>query len=113
MSEDRSTIVVGFSTAPNEDVARALGAKLVKEGLAACVNVVPGIRSIYVWKGEIVEDRESLLIIKTRKDLIDRVRQALEKEHPYEVPELIFVEMVGGHKPYIEWVIENTKGDGG
>ncbi len=113
MSEDRISIVIGFSTAPNEDVARALGEKLVREGLAACVNVVPDIRSIYVWKGEIVEDSESLMIIKTRKDLVDKVRQVFEKEHPYEVPELIFIDVVGGHKPYIEWVIENTKDEGG
>ena len=113
MSEDRASVVVGFSTAPNEDIARALGKKLIEEGLAACVNVVPGIRSIYIWKGEIVEDRESLMIIKTRKDLVDRVRQVFEKEHPYEVPELIFVDVIEGHKPYIEWIIENTKNRGG
>lgn len=110
---DKDSIVIGFSTAPNEEVARALGEKLVREGLAACVNVVPGIRSIYVWKGEIVEDRETLMIIKTRRDLVDRVRQVFEKEHPYEVPELIFVDVVLGHKPYIEWVIESTKDKGG
>ncbi len=113
MSEDGASVVVAFSTAPNEDVARALAKKLVEEGLAACVNVIPGIRSIYIWKNEIVEDRESLMIIKTRKDLINRVRQVFEKEHPYEIPELIFVDVVGGHKPYIEWVIENTKDKGG
>jgi len=113
MSDDAERIVVGFSTAPNEDIAKTLAEKLVRDGLAACVNIVPSIRSVYVWKGEIVEDKETLMIIKTRKSLTEKVRQVLEKEHPYEVPELVFIEVTSGHKPYIEWVIESTKDAGG
>lgn len=113
MREGNNKIVIGFSTAPNEDVAKTIGEKLVREGLAACVNIVPGISSIYVWKGKIIEDREVLMIIKTSKELVDKVRSALVDEHPYEVPELVFVDVVGGHEPYIKWVIKSTKSKGG
>ena len=100
-------ICVILSTVPPA-LAPALAKSLLEKNLVACVNIMP-VRSLYRWKGEHCDDEESLLIIKTRRQLADAVIQALKPEHPYEVPEIIVLPVIAGHAPYLAWVHEETK----
>ena len=96
--------VVALSTAPSMEKAEELARALVGERLAACVNLVPGVRSIYTWNGQLCEDGEVLCVIKTRRDRVDALRGRLPALHPYEVPELVVLEIAAGHTPYLEWL---------
>jgi periplasmic divalent cation tolerance protein len=91
-----------------EDLARAL----VEAKVAACVNVLPAITSIYRWQGEVSRDEEALLLIKTTAAAFDSLRRAVLARHPYELPEIISLDVTDGHAPYLEWVaasIENRE----
>jgi len=96
--------VVAFVTAPNSEVALPMARTLVEEGLAACVNIVPSVRSVYRWQGEICDDAEVLLLLKTRQDRFEALRSRVAALHPYEVPEIIAVPIVEGHMPYLAWL---------
>ena len=97
-------IAVVFVTTPSADKAAEIARALVSEKLAACGNVIPGIRSIYSWQGEVQDDPEALLVLKAPRDrlpeLIDRVRAL----HPYDVPEIIALPVEAGSQPYLDWV---------
>jgi periplasmic divalent cation tolerance protein len=80
----------------------------VEEGLAACVNMVPGLRSIYRWKGDLCEDAEYLLLIKTVRAQLPSLARRVEQLHPYETPELISLPVEGGLQAYVGWVREQT-----
>ncbi len=101
-------VVALMCTVPSEDVAMELGRVLVEEGLAACVNTVPGLRSIYRWKGEVCNDAEWLLVIKTVKARLPSLARRVEQLHPYETPELIALPVEGGLQAYVAWVREQT-----
>jgi periplasmic divalent cation tolerance protein len=72
----------------------------------ACVNIVPGLTSVYRWKGAIEADSEHLLVMKTRRDRVAAVQAALPGVHPYEVPELVVLPVEAGHTPYLAWIDE-------
>ncbi|MBI5479198.1 MAG: divalent-cation tolerance protein CutA [Deltaproteobacteria bacterium] len=91
-------------TAPSAEVAADIARALVGEGLAACVNIVPGVRSIYRWKGEVCDDAEVLCVIKTRAERFEEVRARVVALHPYEVPEVVAVPLVAGNAAYLAWV---------
>ena len=95
---------VVFVTAPDEVEAERLARELVKRRLAACVNRVPGVISTYHWQGEVNEDSEVLLIIKTTSARLQELEATVHELHPYEVPE--FVALAPGHvaAPYLEWL---------
>ena len=95
---------VALSTAPNMDTASTIARALVEEGLCACVNIVPAVRSIYLWDGEVCDGSEVMCVIKTRSDRIDALRERLVALHPYEVPELIVLDIADGHEPYLSWI---------
>jgi len=95
---------VALSTAPSADKAAEIARTLVREGLCACVNIVPQVRSIYYWDGELCDSAEVLCIIKTRADRVEALRARLVELHPYEVPELVVLDVAGGHEPYLSWV---------
>jgi periplasmic divalent cation tolerance protein len=97
-------VVIALSTCPDEGVARQIAQALVTEGLAACVNRVPGVVSTYSWDGALQEDGEILLIIKTTAGRIGQLEARLKALHPYEVPELVAVPATGGNERYLEWV---------
>jgi periplasmic divalent cation tolerance protein len=97
-------------TAPDVDVAARLGRTLVEEGLAACVNIVPGVRSIYKWQGRLCDDNEVLCLCKTRAALFERVRQRVLELHPYEVPEILAFAVEEGSPAYMAWLRESTGG---
>ena len=90
-------------TAP-PDQAPALARLLVTECLAACVNILPAVRSIYRWQGELCDDPESLLIIKTTTDRVTRLTERLSEAHPYDCPEVIALAVDSGHAPYLNWL---------
>ena len=96
--------IVVLSTCHSEQEAREIARGLVDKRLAACVNVAPGIRSIYRWQGKIEEDGEFLLVIKSRRDLFDRLRAEIERMHSYEVPEVIALPVTEGSPAYMRWV---------
>jgi periplasmic divalent cation tolerance protein len=97
-------IHVVLVTAPDLAAAAGLGRSLVEEGLAACVNLVPGVRSIYRWQGEIHDDPEVLLIVKTRASLVETLASRVRALHPYELPEVLALPVAGGSEPYLAWV---------
>ena len=103
MAESDSVVVV-LSTVPDDERGATLARALVDEELAACVNLVPGVRSIYRWDGAVADDREQLAVIKTRRDRVDALVARLVALHPYEVPEAVVVPVDGGHPPYLAWV---------
>lgn len=101
--------IVVYVTVPNKEAGKKLAASIVKERLAACVNRVPGIESVYEWKGEIQTDSEELLIIKTRESLLGALTEHVKANHEYEVPEVIAMPITGGNAQYLEWLKNSTK----
>ena len=99
--------IVVYVTAPPAE-APAIARALVERRLAACANIIPSIRSIYSWKGEICDDEEALLVIKTRRALFDALRAAVVELHSYEVAEVIALPIVAGNPPYVAWIDEMT-----
>jgi periplasmic divalent cation tolerance protein len=102
--------VVVFITAPNEEEAAGIARTLVEEKLAACVNIILGIRSIYSWEGRVEDDTEMLLIVKTREALFDRLAARVKELHSYTVPEVIAVPLAKGLKDYTDWIGNVTEG---
>jgi periplasmic divalent cation tolerance protein len=102
------TVLLAFCTCPNEVVAEAIADILVGEKLAACVNLLPGIRSIYAWQGEIQRDAEVMLLIKTSTARFVALTQRLPELHPYDLPEIIAIPVSHGLPPYLEWVLACT-----
>lgn len=94
-------------TAPEAD-ARSIARALVQQDLAACVNILPNLTSVYRWQGEVEEDTEQLLIIKTRRDVLEPLKAAVVEAHPYELPEIIAVPIVDGLKGYLDWIDESV-----
>jgi periplasmic divalent cation tolerance protein len=103
----RDAVQVVLVTAP-QDAAHELARTLVGERLAACINVVPGVRSIYRWQGAVEEDDEVLLVAKTRSDRVDALTQRVRELHPYDLPETLALPAVGGSAAYLEWVGAET-----
>jgi periplasmic divalent cation tolerance protein len=102
--------IVVLSTCATEADAERLARALVEGRLAACVNVVPGVRSFYHWKGETESSAEFLLIVKTSRELFPALQAEMEKLHPYEVPELLALPVVAGAENYLSWLQANLRG---
>jgi periplasmic divalent cation tolerance protein len=101
-----------FCTTASEQEAATISKTVVEEGLAACVNIIPQIRSIYRWKEKICDEREMLIIIKTREDLFDKIRSRIRELHTYEVPEITAIQLDKGNAAYLQWIEAVTaKGD--
>ena len=96
--------IVVLSACGTAEEAEAIARKLVETRLAACVNIVPGMRSIYRWKEAIEDAPEWLLVIKSRRDLLGRLRAELQKAHSYEVPEVVALAVVDGSPAYLSWL---------
>ena len=105
-------LVAGLSgkTAQAKEEAERIARGLVDTGVAACVNIVPGLRSIYRWKGNVEDSSELLLVIKTKRELFARLQTELRRLHSYEVPELIALPIVDGLDEYLGWIDRQTGG---
>ena len=101
--------IVVLSTVARAEDAERIGRELVERGLAACVSVVPGLVSIYKWKGKVEREDERLLLIKTRRERFAALREALVALHPYEVPEVLALPIEDGYAPYLAWLDDNTR----
>ena len=102
------TLVV-IVTAPSEATAEQLAQALVQDRLAACVQVLPGVTSFYRWEGKLEKSDEWLMLIKTTRKNLSELTARLESMHPYEVPEVVALEVVGGADRYLGWVEEETR----
>ena len=104
MASPEPAVSVVLVTAPDVETAARLARALIEERLVACVNVVPGVRSIYRWEGKLQEDAEVLLVMKTRSDRCTALAARVRDLHPYDLPEVIELAAEGGSLPYLEWV---------
>ena len=105
--------LVVLVTVPSEAVGLDLGRTLVDEHLAACVNVVPGLTSVYLWEGRREETAEALLLIKTRPEGYAALQRRILELHPYSVPEVLGLPVVEGAPDYVQWVRESIPIEGG
>lgn len=104
-----SPIIVVLITAPSKEVARQIASELVEQKLAACVNILSPVNSLYIWRESLQDDEEALLIVKSRADLFeDRLIPAVQAIHPYELPEIIALPVIMGLKPYLTWIEQST-----
>ena len=101
-------VIVVLVTCP-PDQAQAIADALVEERVAACVNIVTNLQSVYRWKGSVQREGETLLITKTTRDRFDALKDLVLKHHRYEIPEVIALPVGPGHAPYLEWVVESTR----
>lgn len=101
MTEDHCIVLC---TVPDTATGEALSLQLVEAGLAACVNIIPGLTSIYRWQGKVQRDAELLLLIKTRRDRFEPLSAALRERHPYELPEIIAIPLITGLPAYLDWI---------
>lgn len=106
MAETESLVVL--VTAPTQEKAAEIARALVEERLAACVNVLPAVRSIYRWEGRVQDEPEALMVVKTRADAFERLRARIVALHPYSCPEVIGLPVVAGHRPYLDWLAESV-----
>lgn len=106
--EEQLKYVVMLVTAASREEGLAIARRLVEEGLAACVNLLDGILSVFRWKGKVEESPECLLIIKTRTERINEVIQRVKAFHSYDVPEIIALPILVGNPPYLQWIDEVT-----
>jgi periplasmic divalent cation tolerance protein len=106
--DENAVMIAVYTTLPSESDARKIGQELVEEKLAACVNIFPGMVSIYRWQDTIETGAEAAMLVKTRKDLQEQLLAALTARHPYSVPALVVFEPQHVATPYLEWVFTQT-----
>ncbi len=103
------TALICFCTCPDADVAERIATALVDERLAACVNVLPGITSVYRWQGKVERAGEVLILAKTTCGSLARLTERIVALHPYELPEVVAVEAAGGSPAYLAWIAAETR----
>lgn len=100
--------VTAYTTVADEKTADIIVNGIVPSKLAACVNIIPGVKSAYWWKGEIVKDNEMILLMKTRASLVDQLTAKIKEIHPYDVPALTVFPIVAGNPEFLSWIGEST-----
>ena len=98
-----------YCTVPNEFSANLIATTLVEENLAACVNIVPSVTSVYKWNEKAQEDKELLLIIKTRQERFNDVEKKIKELHEYTIPEIVAIPIIQGSEEYQNWIVDETK----
>jgi periplasmic divalent cation tolerance protein len=109
MADSADTYLVVLCTTPDAQVGAELGRGLVEQKLAACVNIIPSVRSIYSWQGEVKDDGEAQLLIKTRRARFAAVAQWIRQHHPYTEPEIIALPIAEGSASYLAWIEQQTQ----
>lgn len=102
--------ILVYTTYPSIVEAETAGKGLVEAGLAACVNIIPEMVSIFRWKGQVERGNEVIMIIKTRASLGEKVAAAVRAGHPFETPAIVILPTAGGDKDYVSWILEETAG---
>ncbi|MBY6187689.1 divalent-cation tolerance protein CutA [Marinobacter hydrocarbonoclasticus] len=100
---------VVLCTCPDEQTAEQLAQHLLSRSLVACVNLIPGITSLYHWQGELCRDQEVQLVLKTRAACLPELEACIKDNHPYEVPEILALPVDWGHRPYLEWINQHCQ----
>jgi periplasmic divalent cation tolerance protein len=100
--------ILVFITAPNEKEAACISRTIVEERLAACVSIIPSVRSIYRWQGRVEDEQEVLMISKTKKLLFERLQARVKELHSYAVPEIVGLPLAEGSKQYLDWLGQET-----
>lgn len=104
--------IVVLVTVPSQEKAREIAFQLVEKGLAACVNMLSPINSIFTWEGKVEEQQEVLLIVKSRQAIFqDKLLPAILEAHPYQLPEILALPVLEGNPAYLDWIIESTTGE--
>ncbi|HDI01019.1 MAG TPA: divalent-cation tolerance protein CutA [Candidatus Bathyarchaeota archaeon] len=101
-------LAVVLITCPSGEVAREIANMLLRRRLAACVSIIPGIKSLFWWEGRVEEEDEALLIVKTRVELLRGLEEAVKEAHPYKVPEILALPAVFSSMAYLDWVVHET-----
>ena len=101
--------IVVLITSPTEDEAAKIAGALVEEKLAACVNIIRNIRSIYAWEEKVQDDAEVLMVVKTQKKFFNKLSKRVKKLHSYDVPEIIALPIVNGSEEYLNWIRQSTE----
>ncbi|RUS88316.1 hypothetical protein EGW08_003954, partial [Elysia chlorotica] len=105
------TASMAFVTVPSMEVAKKLAGDLVKKRLAACVNIIPGVTSVYEWEGKIEEDSELILMVKTLTNKVDELSEYVKNNHPYDCAEVISSPIDNGNAPYLKWISQTVLGE--
>lgn len=108
-SPSADAFLLVLNTCPDRDCAQRIAERLVRDRLAACVTILPQVHSIYEWQGEVQQESECQLIIKTRRARFAQLCQALRAQHPYELPEIIALPIVDGLPAYLDWIAKQTE----
>jgi periplasmic divalent cation tolerance protein len=106
-SHENSSIMI-LVTCPDVKTAKRIASSIIRKRLAACVNIITGVRSVYRWKGKVEETSEKLLLIKSRRRLLNKITQDVKQNHPYLVPEIVALPIMGGSREYLQWVAKET-----
>ncbi len=101
--------LIVFTTCSSEEEAATIAKAAVEQKAAACCNIVNDVRSVYVWEGEVNDDREVLLLSKTPANTFPRLRDLIEQLHSYDVPEIVAVPIITGNKEYLTWIDSQTE----
>jgi len=100
--------VITYITTPSVEVAQKIGRKMVENKLAACANILPQMQSIYSWKGELCQDQEAVLLLKTRQELFTKLAERIQALHEYECPCILALPIAEANKPYLQWLSDQT-----
>ena len=101
--------MVALCTCPSRQEAERLGRLIIEKRVAACVNIIPGVQSVFRWQGQIEQDEECLLLIKTIKERFDTLSALIVDEHPYELPEILGVSIEQGLSAYLRWIEDEVR----
>ena len=108
-SSDSDAYAAFYVTVPNRELGVKIAESLLTAKLCACVNLIPQVESMYWWEGKVETDKELLLMIKSKRALLDQITSLVKENHEYDTPEVIAVPIVGGSTEYLKWIEENTK----
>lgn len=100
---------IAFCTCDNLETAHKIAKSVVEQKLAACVNILPTIQSVYTWNDKVEQSEEVMMILKTPSSLVEKLKLAVISLHPYDVPEFICLDITHGHQPYLNWLTTSTK----